>query len=394
MMKSNRYALYLADPDNDGVPNTVQAMRPHDLIGQRGFSFFVTGTLTVLENNQSLSLDAVDDAIIRGDLNLPGAGSELSLQSDEWVYWEGSGNISGNLIIRGGQHTTGIRAGTSVLIPDTSRIVTSGAGSVIDIEGDLDVDILGTIVAGGRITETGVTWAGPDSQVRIQAGQQVFLDTGVLAAGRVSIIGGTAGADDSGLSVLITPAGGITAAGLTSGTAGSVVEIQGTSSLQMMGSVLSGGSMSLVFNSSGQRIGENITWSPKPSSIRVDMSAGQAWIGGVTANRSGDLVETGGALWASELIDVSGERHRTRSACEFPQPASSRPSILRQPSVLTPLAMPILQAQSFPVVRFLGHGMMKASIWGSRSPRMTGIPRFTFELTSRFVLAATSGRAR
>jgi hypothetical protein len=53
---------------------------------------------------------------------------------------------------------------------------------VIDIRGAQDVDILGTIVAGGTIGDSGVIWSGPDSQVRLQAGQQLFIDAAVLAA--------------------------------------------------------------------------------------------------------------------------------------------------------------------------------------------------------------------
>ncbi|MFM8475330.1 MAG: hypothetical protein ACKOEO_05975, partial [Planctomycetaceae bacterium] len=105
--QSHRYVLYLTDPNNDGTLDALQIMQPHDLIGQRGFSFLVTGTMTVLEDNRSLTLQAVDDVIIRGNLNLPGDGSDLVLQSDKWVYWEGAGTIGGDLTIAGGLELDG-----------------------------------------------------------------------------------------------------------------------------------------------------------------------------------------------------------------------------------------------------------------------------------------------
>ena len=36
------------------------------------------------------------DAIIRGNINLLGAGSDLTIQSDSWTYWEGTANVTGN----------------------------------------------------------------------------------------------------------------------------------------------------------------------------------------------------------------------------------------------------------------------------------------------------------
>ncbi|MGV2335227.1 MAG UNVERIFIED_CONTAM: hypothetical protein LVR18_14315 [Planctomycetaceae bacterium] len=291
---SQRYVLYLADPNNDGTADALQIMRPHDLVGQRGFSFLVTGTVTVLEDNRSLTLQAVDDVIVRGNLNLPGDGSDLVLQSDKWVYWEGTGTIGGDLTIAGGMELDGTShngagaGNASVLIPAISRLVTPRAGSVIDIRGAQDVDILGTIVAGGTIGDSGVIWSGPDSQVRLQAGQQLFIDAAVLAAGQVRAAGGTAGSDDDGVAVMITSAAGLTAAGLTSTSTGSLVEILGVGSLQLMGNIVSGGILTQQFNSAGQRIGESIAWSGKPSEIRVLFDEGQAWIGGLARAASGN----------------------------------------------------------------------------------------------------------
>ncbi|MFN9290528.1 MAG: hypothetical protein ACK6EB_20885, partial [Planctomyces sp.] len=77
-------------------------MDPHFLIGQRGFSFLVTGTLTVMDPDRSLTLQATDDVLIRGNLNLLGTGSDLVLQSDKWVYLESELQVGGDITIYGG----------------------------------------------------------------------------------------------------------------------------------------------------------------------------------------------------------------------------------------------------------------------------------------------------
>ncbi|MEY2727404.1 MAG: hypothetical protein RLZZ458_3271, partial [Planctomycetota bacterium] len=307
-----QYVIYLADNNNDQTLDAIQVLDPHVLIGQRGFSFLVTGTLTVMDANQQLSLQATDDVLIRGNINLLGIGSDLVLQSDKWVYLEGELQVDGDMTIYGGVELDGRNRngvgvnGSSVLIPATSRLIATGAGSQIDIRGAKDVDVLGAVVAGGTVTTTGVTWAGPDAEVRIQSGQQVYIDTGVLAAGSVFVQGGTAGADDNGLSVYLTTASGITAAGLTSGTTGSAVEIRSVGDIQIQGTVVSGGTMQQTFNAQGQRIGETFTWSAKPSSIVVAAQDGQAWIGGMAMTTAGTLVETGGNLWTTSSIEISG----------------------------------------------------------------------------------------
>lgn len=105
--------------------------------------------------------------------------------------------------------------------------------------------------------------------------------------------------------MIITTAGGVSAAGLTSSAAGSTVRIAAADDLQLMGNVLSGGTMSQQLNGAGKRIGESFVWSPKPSEIVVS-AGGQAWIGGMTTNRAGDLVETGGTLRTTNRVLVTG----------------------------------------------------------------------------------------
>ena len=50
-----------------------------------------------------------------------------------------------------------------------------------------DVDVMGTIVAGGSIGPRSPV--GPDSSVRIVAGGQAYIDNGVLASGQVHVVG-------------------------------------------------------------------------------------------------------------------------------------------------------------------------------------------------------------
>ncbi|MFM7922617.1 MAG: hypothetical protein ACKPJJ_20550, partial [Planctomycetaceae bacterium] len=162
----HRYVLYLYDPDGNGTPDELRVLQPHYLTGQRGFSFLVTGTLTVMQPDRAINLVATDDVIVRGNFNLPGAGSDLTLQSDRWIYWEGAADISGDARLFGGLKLDGTDlggfgiGGSSVYIADTSLVNTRGAGTSITIRGSKDVDITGPVVAGGVIGENGITWSG------------------------------------------------------------------------------------------------------------------------------------------------------------------------------------------------------------------------------------------
>ncbi|MFN9034993.1 MAG: hypothetical protein ACK5YO_01765, partial [Planctomyces sp.] len=141
----NRYVLYLADPNGDGEFDELQVMDPHPLIGQRGFGYLISGTITVLEPNRSVTLQSADDVLIRGNINLLGSNSDLVLQSDRWVYVEGVLQVDGDISISGGVSLDGTDRGganangTSVLIPGTSRLVTTGSGTSISIRGSRDI---------------------------------------------------------------------------------------------------------------------------------------------------------------------------------------------------------------------------------------------------------------
>ncbi|MGV2341193.1 MAG UNVERIFIED_CONTAM: hypothetical protein LVR18_46800 [Planctomycetaceae bacterium] len=307
----NSYVLLLSDPENDGVFNKLQVLKRHHLIGQRGFSVLVTGTITVMEANQSLVMQGGDDVIIRGNINVAGQNGNLTVQSDKRIYWEGAANVANNISFYGGVEIDGTdrggadSSGSSIYLAPTSGLQTSQSGSDILFRGSKDIDLLGPLVAGGTVGANGVTWAGSDSTITVIAGQQVYLDSGLQAAASVTVQGGTPGSDDNRNSVVVTTAGGITAAGQTSTTTGATTAITGTGDLQIMGNVLSGGSVTLQFNASGQRIGKTYNWSPKKSSISVT-AGGQAWIGGMALNSSNQLVETGGYLAATETISIVG----------------------------------------------------------------------------------------
>lgn len=282
-------------------------------IGEDQFSILLTGTLTSLADNTTLDLAAKDDIIIRGNINVFGQNSNLNVRSESWIYHEGMMDVQNNIAIKGGfdadgKSTGGANSeGSSVYIHTTSRTNTKQAGSQILIDGAKDVDIFGAVVAGGTIGSNGVTWAGNDSQVTVIAGEQVYLDTGLLGSKSVTVRGGIGGADDRGLGVLVTTAGGITAGGYASDNSGGNINIFSDSNLEMMGNLVSGGKLFQEFDNNGKLKKQSIDWSGNKGAIRVE-AQGQAFIGGNTTNKQGDAIQTGGYLFASDRIEVVGKQ--------------------------------------------------------------------------------------
>ena len=209
--------------------------------------------------------------IVRGNINVLGAGGDLTLQSDDWMYWEGYANVAGDMTLYGGLELDGTDRGgadmhgSSVYVHPTSNLVTSGAGTDITIRGSQDVDVLGAVVAGGVIGETGVTWAGPDSTVSVTAGQQVYVDTGILAAKTVAVHRRRGGRGRRPAERPVTTAGGLTAAGSPPTAAAGWWKSPATTDVQIMGNLLSGGTMHQQFNAEGHRIGETFDWSSENS---------------------------------------------------------------------------------------------------------------------------------
>jgi len=168
----------------------------HYLIGHSGYGLMVTGTITTLAGNSLLTLSSTEDVIIRGNINVNGQDSDLTIQSDIWIYIEGFLTVQDEIKVLGGMDLQGAtlegadRNGTSVYVHATSQVTTLQSGSSITITGANDVDILGAVVAAGVIGETGVTSTGPDGVITVTAGEQVRIDSGLVASGTVVINGG------------------------------------------------------------------------------------------------------------------------------------------------------------------------------------------------------------
>ena len=275
------------------------------------FSILLTGTLTSLATNKTLELAAQDDIIIRGNIDVLGQNSNLKIRSATSVYLETFINVPNNITILGGFDANGNSTnsanagGSSVYVHGTSRIVSQKAASHIKIEGAQDVDILGAVVAGGSIGANGVTWAGNDATITVKAGQQIFLDTGLLASKSVSLNGGTAGADDNGLGLIVTAAGGVTAMGLTSDNSGALISMNNTGNMEMMGTLASGGKLVQTFDANGNILSQTIDWSGNYGKVEIT-SLGQAFIGGHTINQQGQAIETGGYIYANNNITING----------------------------------------------------------------------------------------
>ena len=320
---TNSYLVYAMDADNNGTVDEVQIQQTYELLGQRGFGFLLNGTITSLKDNNRMVIASAGDTIIRGNINLLGANSDLTIQSDTWTYFEGVANVTEDFTLLGGVSLGGVSSAgvplggtvtlnakeTSVYIQATATVNTQEAGSVITIMGGKDVDIHGRVVAGGSIGPNGIVWAGNgvnDSEVLITAGQQVAIDTAVAASKKVSITTlSSTGVDDAGIGLLLTAASGLTTAGLTSDGSGGLVKIDTVGDISFMGMILSGGSVTQTFDEVGNLQAETFAWNPQKS--RVDIATdGQLWLGGMSRTINGTMVEIGGVIRASEEIRLAG----------------------------------------------------------------------------------------
>lgn len=332
---------------SDYFSQIATASPNHPLLQQKQYGILLTGTLTTLAADSQLTLASDAEVIIRGNINVLGHNSDLLLQSDKFVYAEGFVDVQDNITIEAGRSggsspltpsalnsnvlplapetgdttippTTPV-TGSSIYVHPTSRIVSRQAGSTISITGEKDVDLLSAIVAGGTIGKSGVTFAGDDSRIDVRAGEQVFLDSGLLASGNVTLTGGTPGADDeflvagNRLSVLVTTAGGITAAGMTADDSGGGIRITGQGDIELLGNINAGANVAQSFDSQSNYLGDTITYSDEPASLIVN-TTGRAFIGGHTRNQAGQIVETGGLLRAAHLMEINGTTHPSQNA--------------------------------------------------------------------------------
>jgi hypothetical protein len=321
---TNRYMVYAYDKTNDGVAEAIQIMEPHVLLGQRGAGFLLTGTITTLQDNADFVIDVKDDAIVSGGfINLLGAGSDLSIASDRSVFWQGEGNINGNITLTGrGSQGAGMPLdGVSVYVHASTTLSSTQAGSSITINGRDDVEIQGAVLAGAVRDSDGTRYLGADSTISITAGQQILLNNSLAAAKSVKLkTTGAPGADDQHIAILLDTVAGISAGGWTSDRSGGLVDIDAIGTVVLGGMVLSGGRAVQSFNSAGRLTGETITWTDELSTVRI-RATGQLDLGIDTLAQSGSTVTVGGRVLASQLIDISGGANSDHIGVRLPETA-------------------------------------------------------------------------
>ncbi|MEW6158684.1 MAG: hypothetical protein AB1813_14765, partial [Verrucomicrobiota bacterium] len=110
------------------------------------------------------------------------------------------------------------------------------------------------------------------------------------------------------VSLVVTTSGGLNAGGFSSNGSGGSVNLTAGGNLEMMGTIVSGGSRVLDFDTDGDLLGEHIVWGNQPSTVRVQ-AAGRAFIGGNTLNAQNEIVETGGYIRASQRVEILGGTH-------------------------------------------------------------------------------------
>ncbi|MDX1319015.1 MAG: calcium-binding protein, partial [Oceanospirillum sp.] len=289
-----------------------------------GYGMLVSGTVTSLKDDGRLVLSSAEDLVVRGNVNALGANSDLTFHSDSSVYLEGfltsthSLNVLGGLALPGNPNETDTlngadQHGSSVYVHETSRIVTTEAGSQISVTGAQDIDLHGALVAGGEISENGVIWNSGGSDLTVTAGEQLLLNTGVLASRDVTLTSGAPGADDThalvdgkSLSLLLTAAGGATSAGIGANGEGGNVTINAQGDMELMGTVVAGGALYQEFDAdTGALLEQSVNWSDEAGYLTIN-NTGQTFIGGTTLNVNGDAVQTGGYLFAKSGAEING----------------------------------------------------------------------------------------
>ena len=322
---------YLAQLDANGDPYS------------QGYGLLVTGQVVSLGEQKSLVLRSDQEVIVRGIVEARGEGAEVTLQSDEFLYVEAFVTAKAGLNLYGGVDVNGVNLtsggntsdsrGSSIYVAANGTIRTENADADIHVKGASDVDLFGAIVAGGSIGATGVSFATEAdgdgaSDILVQAGQQIRLESGLLASGDVTVSGGTPGSDDHWtgaemetapstnpnlLSVLINSSGGITGFGLGADGKGSSVTVTGDERIEIMGTLTAGGRLEQVFepldpNDISSEVvmkSQTVDWSGRDSSVYLE-SSGRIFIGGNTLNEAGELVQTGGYINASKEIVARG----------------------------------------------------------------------------------------
>ena len=198
--------------------------------------------------------------------------------------------------------------GVSLYVHATATLNSLDAGTAITLMGGRDVVVNGRVVAGGTIGDTGIAWAQDasghnDSSISVTAGEKILVDT-VLGGRSVTLrTTGTPGADDAGLGVRLSSAGGLTAAGLASDGSAARVAIEAVGRVEVIGVILSGGDLQREVVD-GQTV-ETLSWSDDGGTVLIH-SQGQVALGWPGATASGGLAEIGSTVRAGSRIDVIG----------------------------------------------------------------------------------------
>ncbi|WP_031484953.1 calcium-binding protein [Maridesulfovibrio frigidus] len=274
-----------------------------------GYGLMVTGTIVSLGDNQQVVLSSADDFILRGNVSAIGSDSGITLQSDTFTYVEGFVTADKELKILGGIQLDGTdvngmdQHGSSLYVHGTSTLRTAAADGDILVDGSADVDLYGVLVAGGSVGTSGVIWSGEGADLTVRAGSQLNVDTGLLAAGNVIVKGGTPGIEDNDMGLLVTTAGGMTARGYN-GVGGNII-VTGSGNMEMMGTMVAGGSLVQTFDDEGVLLSQHIDWSGTEGTTNINV-AGQAFIGGNTVNKDGDATVTGGYIHSAGDLTIQG----------------------------------------------------------------------------------------
>ena len=288
----------------------------HYLFGTDRFSIYLHGTLTTLAAQSTLELAAAGPVIMRGNIDVVGSLSDLLIRSEEFVYIESELTVKDQIEIYGGYDSALISTGgadangSSAYIDTVSILNTTDAASGISILGAADVDIFGSVLAGATLIPDVETTYADDATIDVAAGEQVYLQGGLQSSKGVMVTGGTPGLDDGSVAVLVDTAGGIFTSGETSDDTGGHVEIQSTDNIEIMGYLVSGGEVDLMFDESNNFTGRTFSWSSEASDVFINTS-GRAYIGGTTTTTSGEAFETGGFVYANDRIQIDGGMHNS-----------------------------------------------------------------------------------
>ncbi|HND53380.1 MAG TPA: hypothetical protein PLV92_13315, partial [Pirellulaceae bacterium] len=280
----------------------------HYLAEQKSYGILLAGTLAVMGAGEEVKLSTPNDLIVLGNIQVSGDDSSLRLHSEKFLFVEGRIAVANSTALYGGVDAYGVSLdgadsrGSSVYVGRTALITTQEAGSQIDLRGARDVDVYGALVAGGAPGSSGIVWSGPGASLRVAAGQQVYLDGVLQAAGDVDVESAGVGQDDGDLGIVASSVSGVGSGGQTVGGLGTHVRLSSPGTIEFAGTALAGAT---EFTTGGGTSGEQLVWSTEPSSLILS-AGGPLVIGGHSVNPAGATVEFGASLAAARSIELRG----------------------------------------------------------------------------------------